>query len=146
MPNYGNFRKVWKNGVHYGREEGRWEVGGCGKVLVPGNSPRPNRWWLVSCAEKYHARNVGLGENGYTNSKERGIPQGGRNLLLGSGSSDTAVWFGDVGPFISNVEEGRQETYRVPQTNHREASAAVRIQDIGDAWGGSSAVAAGTQS
>ena len=73
----------------------------------------------------------------------RGITQGGGNVLQGDGSSDTTVWFGDVGPFVSNGDEGRREAHRVPHTDHGEASAAVRRQGVGDDRGRRSAVGSG---
>ena len=37
-----------------------------------------------------------------------------------------------MGSFESNIEEGRRDSHRVPQTDHGEASEVVRIQDMGD--------------
>ena len=92
---------------------------------------------MAVCAAEHHACKVGLRETGDTALTGRGIPQGGGNVLQGSGSSDTTVWFGDVGPFGSNGEEGRRDTHRVPQTYHWEASVEVRRRDVGYARGGS---------
>ena len=65
--------------------------------------------------------------------------QVGGNFLQDSGPSDINLWFGDVGPFGGNVEEGRRGTHRFPHTDHGEASAADRRREVGDAQGVSSA-------
>ena len=54
-------------------------------------------------------------------------------MLQGGCPSDTTVWFGDLGPFDRNGEEGRKGIYRVPQKYHREVIVADRRQDVGDA-------------
>ena len=92
---------------------------------------------------EHNARKVGMGDTGETDLTGRGRPQGGGNVLQGGGSSNNTVCIGDVGIFGSNVEEGRRDTYMVPQTYHGEASAAVRRQEVGDIWGGSSVGSSG---
>ena len=71
-----------------------------------------------------------MGETGDTDTAVRVRPQGGGNVLQGGGTIDTTVWFGDVGIFGGNGEEGGRGTHRVPQIDHREASAAVRRRDV----------------
>ena len=44
-----------------------------------------------------------------------------------------------MGTFGINVEEGGRDRHRVPQTDHGETSAAVRILDVKDTQGGRSA-------
>ena len=41
-----------------------------------------------------------------------------------------------MGPFGGNVEEGRGDTYRVPETDHEDASKAVMRQGTADAGRG----------
>ena len=42
------------------------------------------------------------GDTGDTALTGRGMPQGGGNFLQGGGTSNTTVWFGDVGTFSVN--------------------------------------------
>ena len=92
---------------------------------------------MASCVVEHHAHKVGLGETGYTAPTRNGRPQGGGNVLKGGGPSNTTVWFGNVGPFGGNVEEGRRVTRRVPQTDHGEVTVVDRIRHVGDDRGGS---------
>ena len=78
---------------------------------------------------------VGLGDTGGTAPTVRGRTQGGGNILQVGGLSNITVWFGDVGPFGNNGEEGRIGTHRLPQTDHVEVSAANSRWDVGDAQG-----------
>ena len=64
------------------------------------------------------------------------ITQGVGNFLHGGGAGNSVVWFGDMGPFGVNGEDGRGDTHGVPATDHREASEVIRRQDMGDAGGG----------
>ena len=66
---------------------------------------------------EHHVRKVSLEETGDTDMMGRGRPQGGGNVLQCSGSSDTNVWVGDVGPFGSNVEDGGRYTHWDPYTD-----------------------------
>ena len=90
---------------------------------------------MDGCAAGHHAHKFVLGETGDTDPTGRGIPQGSRNFFQGVGTSNTNLWFGDMGPFGINREEGIRDSHRVSQTYHREANVAVRIQDVGDAQG-----------
>ena len=79
-----------------------------------------------------------MGDNGYTAPTGRGRPQVVGNVLQVVGPINITVWFGDVGTFGGNGEEGRKGTYRLPQADHREASAEDSRWDVGDSQGGSS--------
>ena len=54
-------------------------------------------------------------------------------IIHGVSPNNITLWFGDLGPFGGNVEEGRRGTYGLPQIDHKEASAAYSRQDMGDA-------------
>ena len=57
---------------------------------------------MASCSAEHHARKVVMGETGGTALTGRGRTKGVGNVVQGGGSSDTTVWFGDVGTFGSN--------------------------------------------
>ena len=88
-------------------------------------------------------RKVGLGETGETAPTGRVRPQGGRNVLMGGGTSNTTVWFVYVGPFGVNGEEDRRGKHRVTQTDPGEVSVADTRRGVGDARGGISAGSSG---
>ena len=88
---------------------------------------------------KYHEHKVGLGEAGDTAMEIRGRPQDVRNFLQGGGKRNITVWFGDLGPFGGNEEEGRRIIHGFSQTDHRESSIVNSRRDMGDAQGRSSA-------
>ena len=81
-------------------------------------------------------RKVGLGETGGTALTGGGIIQGDGIFLQGGGSGYSIAWVGDVINFGGNGEEVRRDTNRVPATDHREESNAVKRKDMGDVGGG----------
>ena len=95
---------------------------------------------------EHHARKVGLGETGDTALTVRGRPQGGGNVLQGGGPINTTVWFGDVGNFGRNGEEGIRVTHRFPKIDLGEASAVDRRRDVGNDGGEIVREEVGTQS
>ena len=76
-------------------------------------------------------RKVGLGEAGDTTKTRRGKHQGVRNVLQGGGTSNITLWFGVLGPFGGNVEEGRRSTHIFSQADHGEARASESGKDMG---------------
>ena len=83
-------------GWRVGQHSGTWE------------GPLTKR--MAVCAAEHHARKVGLGETRDTALAGRGRSQCGRNVLQGGGSSNSTIWFRDVGPLGSHGEEGRRDT------------------------------------
>ena len=60
--------------------------------------------------------------------------QGIDNFLQGGGAGNSTVWVEEEGPFGNNGEECGRYTHWVPLSDHREASEATKIRDIGDSW------------
>ena len=60
--------------------------------------------------------------------------QGIGNVLHGGGAGNSTVWVEEEGPFGNNGEECGRYTHWVPLSDHREASEATKIRDIGDSW------------
>ena len=57
---------------------------------------------MAGCAEKHHARKVGMEEARYTNLTGGGISQGVVKFLQGGSAGDSIVWVVNVGPFGVN--------------------------------------------
>ena len=76
---------------------------------------------------------VGLGVAGGTASTGGGRTQGVVKFLQEGGAGDSILWVGYMGPFGVNGKEGREDTHRVPTTDHGEESEAIRRWDMGDA-------------
>ena len=62
----------------------------------------------------------------------RGGPQSVGNALQGGGTIHTNFWFGDLGNFGRNGEEGKGRSHRFSYTDHREASVTDIRREMGD--------------
>ena len=87
---------------------------------------------------EYNTGKVGIVETGENALMGRGRTQGGGNVLQGGDPIEITIWFGDVGNFGRNGEEGRRGTHGLPQKYHGEAIVVDSRRDMGDTRGGSS--------
>ena len=90
---------------------------------------------MADCEEKHHARKVSLREARDTTLTGEGRSQGVGKFLKGSGTGNSIVWVGNVGPFSVNGKEDRGDAHGVPDNVHGEESKVISIWDKGDAWG-----------
>ena len=127
--------KVWVNEVQPRLGVGIQDSGECTDLPISGTNPRPNGWWLAGCAEKHHARKVGLGEARDTTLMGEVRSQGVGNFLQGGGAGDSIVWVGNVVPFGVNGKEDRADAHGVTVNYHWEESKNFRRWDMGDSRG-----------
>ena len=65
----------------------------------------------------------GLGEVREFSNKGRGGTQSVINVVQGGDTGGNPFWFGDLGDFGGNGEDGVGNTHRVSEADHREAGA-----------------------
>ena len=86
---------------------------------------------MAVCAEKHHARRVGLGEARDSTLTGGGRSQGVGKFLQGGGAGNSIVWVGNMGPFSANGKEDRGNAHGVPANDHGEDSKSIRIWYMG---------------